>query len=199
MQLSRATDVVDYQPGLRAYTTPKGIRCVEVDYWANTDRPENGEWANEQRRLYHTDRDWRREMERDWTSPAGDPFFSEFVEIGEAHYVHMASRIITGGPGKPPVPVYRAYDLGELRPACIWFQYSPISDRLWFYREFMPHDLGTHHFRDAVRYLSNQLPYEVLDPAARRWVDHYASKPSGAHCPPPWFPPGTHFVDVSGK
>jgi hypothetical protein len=138
-------------------------------------------------------------MERDWSSPAGDPYFSEFVEIGADRYVHVAHKIITSSPGKPPTPVYRSYDLGERRPACTWFQYSPVSDRLWFYREFMPHDLGTHHFRDAVRYLSGQLDLASLDPAARRWVDAYASKPNGSHCPPPWFPLGTHFVDISGK
>ena len=194
-----ATNIITYRPGLRAYTTPRGIRVIEIDYWANPDHPENGEWANAQRRLTATDRDWRREMERDWSSPAGDPLFPEFSEIGAQAYIHVATKIITAPPGRPPLPVYRSYDLGERRPACVWYQYSPISDRFWFYREFMPHDLGTHHFRDAVRYLSGEIPATDLDTAARKWVDAYAAKPTGAHCPPPWFPVGTRFVDVSGK
>jgi hypothetical protein len=172
-------DIVEYRRGLRAYTTPRGIRCVEVDYFANPEHPENGEWANGQRILYATDRDWRREMERDWSSPAGDPYFPEFSEVGVDKYVVMVRNIIVAPRGKAPIPVYRCYDLGERRPACVWLQYSPLSDRFWAYREFMPHDLGTHYFRDAVRYLSGQIELGDLAYEAR--------------------PPGTHFVDITGK
>lgn len=195
-------DVEDYGPGLRAFTTPRGIRVIEIDYWVNPTH--DPAWANEQRRLYHTTKSWRREMERDWSTPAGDPYFPEFTEIGSHRFTHMAESLIKG-------PVFRTFDLGGRRPAAHWFQYTKAKwageppdrewqwDRLWFYREFMPHDVMVHQFVDAVKYLSNELEYSALDKPSREWVDVYAAKPSGAHCPPPWFPKGVNFLNVAGK
>lgn len=185
-----ATRIVRPLPGLVSYTTPRGIRVTEIRYWANPSHDDA--WANGARPLYATHRDWRREMELDWTSPSGDPFFPEFVEVGRPHFEHTVTRLIAG-------PVYRSFDFGRRRPACTWFQYSAKSDRVWFYREFMPHDLGTHDFRDAVRHFSNELEYEKLSDRAKRWVDSYASRPSNAHCPPPWFPLGTRYINLAGK
>lgn len=192
----QATDVRNYMTGLQAYTTPRGFRVISLDYFADEDHTE--EWANKERKLY-TARDWRREYERDWSTPSGEPYYPEFVEIGRSRFIKRVDRLIKG-------PVFRSYDFGGRRPACTWFQYSPKADRLWLYREFMPHNLQAHQFRDAVRYLSGELAYEQLpecsgnqEGCARSWVDVYANKLSGAHCAPPWFPPGTRFVDISGK
>jgi hypothetical protein len=186
-----ATDVVEYRPGLRSYTTPRGIRVVEIDYWVNPSH--DTAWANKQRPLYHSTKDWRREMERDWSSPAGDPYFPIFTQLGAERYVFLQTQFVEQW------PVFRAFDFGRRRPACVWFQYSPKQDRIIGYREFMPHNIGTHDFRDAVKYLSNQLNRSQLTPEAERWVDEYAARSSGAHCPPPWFPLGTKFLDIGGK
>lgn len=185
----RASDVRDYLPGLKAFTTPRGFRVIKIHYYADTEHTE--EWALEERKKYSS-RDWRREFELDWSSPSGEAFYPEFSEVGKDRFIKRVERLIKG-------PVFRAYDFGSRRPACVWFQYSPKADRLWLYREFMPHDLQAHEFRDAVRVLSGELEYEAAPERSRRWVDIYAAKPSGAHCPPPWFPPGTKFVDISGK
>lgn len=183
-----ATNVIDYRPGLSAYTSPRGARVMVLRLEADDDH--TPEWQVEERRRYTT-KDWRREMEGDWSTPAGDPFFPQFSELGRDKYVWLAKRLIQG-------PVFRSYDTGRRRPAVTFFQYSPKSDRIWGLREFMPHDLQTHEFRDAVRYLSGQLAYEALPDRARRWVDFYAARPSGSHCPPPWFPMGTPFIDIGG-
>lgn len=194
LQAAQATDVVDYLPGLRAYTTPKGIRVLEIDYWA--DPAHDQAWTLEARRL-QTTRDWRREMERDWSSPAGDPYFPSFQAIGREKFIRMAPNLIDG-------PVFVSLDFGARRPAMTCFQYSPKSDRLWLLREFMPHNILTHQFRDACRVLLGLLPYSaVTDPDVRYWVDVYAGKPSGSHCPPPWFPPADvrrhPFIYIAGK
>ena len=181
-------NLIEYRPGLRAYTSPRGIRVIEVDWWA--DPAHDTLWA-ERARVTVPDKDWRREMGRDWSTPAGDAFFPAFSEIGRARCVMPATRLISGY-------VYRAFDFGRRRPACIWFQYSLKSDRAWLLREFMPHDLQTHDFRDAVRFLSNQLPWEQVPERAQRWVEAYTMRPSGIHCPPPWFPLGVRFLDISG-
>lgn len=190
MEIAKATDRIIYRPGLSAYTTPRGIRVLELDWYADPTHDEV--WAAEARRLYETTRAWRREMERDWSSPAGEPFYPEYGEIGPEKFKHMMTKMIAG-------PVYRSFDFGVRRPAASWFQYSPRSDRVHWIREFMPHDLQTHEFRDCVRYLSGELEYALLTDRSKRWVDAYANKPSGAHCPPPWFPLGTRFINLSGK
>lgn len=148
-------------------------------------------WQLEERKKY-SNKDWRREMEGDWSSPAGDPYFPIFSEVGREAYVHQAKRLIKG-------PVFRSYDTGGRRPAAVWFQYSPRDHRIWILREYMPHDQLTHEFRDAVRYLSNQLEWSRVPYRAQQWVDAYAAKASGLMTPPPWFPLGTRFVDIAGK
>jgi hypothetical protein len=178
-------------PGYRAYTTPRGLRIVEIDYWANPSH--DGKWAAEQRPLHATNKDWRREMERDWSSPAGEPYFPVFSQIGREMYEHLQKQFVDQW------PIFRSYDFGRRRPAAVWFQYSPSQDRVIAYREFMPRDLQTHEFRDAVRFLSGQLEEKDLkSDFARQAIDQYAARPSGAHCPPPWFPPGTMFMDFTG-
>lgn len=185
-----ALDLVQYRRGLTAYTTPKGIRVLVLRLGAaTTDTPE---WIFNEKRRY-TQKQWRREMEGDWSSPAGEPYFPVFSELGgRAVYVLPMKKLIRGA-------VYRAYDTGRRRPACVWFQYSPKSDRVVLLREFMPHDLQTHEFRDAVRYLSRQCDFDELTERARFWVSEYSNRQSGGHCPPPWFPHGTRFFDIGGK
>lgn len=181
---------ITYVPGLTAHTTPRGIRILEIDYWANPSH--NEAWATSARRLYASNKDWRREMDRDWSTPAGDPYFPEFSENGEQLYLEMARRMIKS-------PVVRSLDFGRRKPACTWFQYSQPSDRIWLYREFMPADLGAHDFADAIKYLSGEIPIDQLAPKARAWVEAYAARPTGSHCPPPWFPLGTRFINIAGK
>jgi hypothetical protein len=179
-----------YRPGLFAFTSPKGIRVVVLRLNADPEL-HTPEWERQERTKYLS-KDWRREMEGDWTTPAGEPYFPIFQELGRDRYIHTATEILKG-------PVIRSYDFGRRYPACTWFQYSPQSDRVWLYREFMPQDLQTHEFRDCVRHLSGQLGYDTLSSRSRRWIDAYAAKPSASHCPPPWFPTGTHFIDIGGK
>lgn len=179
-----------YRHGLEAFTTPRGYRVLVLRLGADPD--DTPEWIQKARRGYPSERAWRREMEGDWSSPTGDPYFPVFGEIGRERYIHMATRLIKG-------PVFRSFDFGRRRPACTWFQYSPKSDRLWGLREFMPHDLLTHEFRDAVRYLSGEVPLDAIPERAQRWVEVYGARPTGAHCPPPWFPLGTRFIDIGGK
>jgi len=185
----RGTNISRYRDGLMAFTNPQGARVLVLRLGADPD--DTPEWINEQRRSYDA-RKWRREMEGDWSTPSGDPYFPGFSEIGKDKFVHVATRLIGG-------PVFRSFDFGRRRPACTWFQYSAKSDRAWLLREFMPHEIQTHEFRDAVRFLSGEIEYDAIPDRAKRWADAYAAKPSGAHCAPPWFPLGTKFIDLAGK
>ena len=185
----RATEIETPVRGMLAYTSPRGDRVIVLKNFV--DPAHDASWEKEERRKYNS-RDWRREQENDWSTPSGAPYIPEFGDIGKDKFIRLVERLIPG-------PVFRSYDFGRRRPACTWFQYHPGEDRMWGYREFMPHDLQTHEFRDAVRYFSGEIEYAELPPRAQRWVDIYAAKPSCAHCPPPWFPPGTRFVDLTGK
>ena len=173
--------------GCNAYTTPRGIRVIELDFWADTAR--NEEWEKKEKKLYASEKDWRRENLRDWTSAEGDCFYPEFIEIGKERYIRAL-------PALAKLPVVRSFDFGFRRPACTWIQYAAGSDRVWWIREFMPHDLGTHDFRDCVQYLSGLLDFEALTPRSKDWIRLYASKPGAPQ--PPWFPSTTDYFDVSG-
>ncbi len=173
--------------GCNAYVTPRGIKVVELDYWAD---PARGEAWRDREKVKYSEKDWRRENLRDWTSAEGDIFYPEWGDNGgRERYVHQLERLAK-------LPIVRSFDFGFRRPACTWLQYSPSSDRVWVVREFMPHDLGTHDFRDAVQFLSGQFDYSGLTPRARDWVDLYAGKAGAPK--PPWFASTTDFFDVSG-
>ena len=178
---------MDTPQGCNAFDTPRGIRVVELDFWADCDR--GVEWEQREKIKYASEKDWRRENMRDWTSAEGDVFYPEFQEHGKARYVLPLRELAK-------LPVVRSFDFGFRRPACTWIQYAANSDRVWWIREFMPHDLGTHDFRDAVQYLSGVLDYESLTPRAKDWIDLYAAKENAPK--PPWFPSTTDYFDVSG-
>lgn len=173
--------------GCASRVTPRGIKVVELDYWADPGRDEA--WKDKEK-IKYSEKDWRRENLRDWTSAEGDIFYPEWNDNGgKPKYVVPLPRLAK-------LPIVRSFDFGFRRPACTWLQYSPGSDRVWVVREFMPHDLGTHDFRDAVQFLSGQFDYSGLTPRARDWVDLYAGKQDAPQ--PPWFASTSDFFDVSG-
>ena len=173
--------------GCNAYITPRGIKVVELDYWADAARDEN--WRDREKVKY-SEKDWRRENMRDWTSAEGDTFYPEWMDNGGR------DKYVIRLPSLAKLPVVRSFDFGFRRPACTWIQYSPSQDRVWVIREFMPHDLGTHDFRDAVQFLSGRFEYSGLTDRARDWIDLYAGKAGAPQ--PPWFASTTDFFDVSG-
>lgn len=167
-------------PGELTYTV------VELDYWADPDRDEA--WAARQMAAMPSLHAWRREFLRDWTTSAGSPFYPE-VATDADRYIRRLPRLISG-------PVYRGWDFGYRRPACVWLQWSPASRRLWAIREVLPENLDTYAHRDLVLYCSGQRALDDLKnrPRALEWVRVLEDGP----CPPPWFPPGTRFVDYAG-
>jgi hypothetical protein len=175
------------EKGLKCRTTPRGIRVITLHWSADPAR--DNEWRDKEKVYYASEKDWRREQELDWTSAEGDVFYPEFGEIGREKFVAPAKELIKG-------PVYRSFDFGFRRPACTWFQYAPESDRVWVLREFMPHELGTHDFRDAVLYLSGQLDFGALNERAQFWIRNYEERDSGVGTP--WFPMGTDYFDIGG-
>lgn len=174
-------------PGFRHRVTPRGYDVVELDAWADPAR--DAHWHDEMRRRATSAADFARNVGRNWNITSGKTFYPEFAEIGREAYLYEP-------PGLLKVPVIRGWDFGYRAPAMCFSQYSPKSDRWFVLREFCPHGISAHHFRDVVRYLSGQLGLEALDDPTREWVEMLSGLPGVPR--PPWFPPGTPFVDLSG-
>ena len=142
---------------------------------------------------------YRREILIDWSIASGSVYYHDFVEKPEK-YVYPAMSY------DPALPIYRGWDFGVRRPACLWMQ-KIGKDRLNILREFQPENVDPYSFGYAVMYLSGQLSLEQLSPypRAKTWVDRYRDEqPSefgGVQYDfpkPPWFKPGAKFVDFSG-
>lgn len=173
--------------GIRCHTTPAGHRVITLDYWAIPARRKPS-WRTKMEASLGSRR-FRREFSRDWASGTGDPYYPEFAENGRERYVVPITKIPTG------VTLFRGFDLGGRHPACVWGAYSPAQDRVWVFREFDPNGLGTHHFRDAVMYLSGDLDAESLEDLPRSWVDQFSFR---FKTPAPWFERGLPWENVSG-
>lgn len=174
-------------PGMTARTTSRGHRVIDLDWWADPARGE--EWLAEARRRSTSASEFQRNVLRNWHISGGLAVYPEFSEIGRERFVYDAPELLR-------LPVLRGWDLGLRHPVCVWMQYAPKSDRVYVLREFEPKGIAAHHFRDVCRYLSGQMPRTALDADSLEWVQMQESLPDMPK--PPWFPPGTTFVDLSG-
>lgn len=174
-------------PGFKARTTARGYRVLELDAWADPTRDDA--WLARVRRGAARVADFEREVMRNWHITSGATYYPEFSEIGREKFLFEPTGLLSG-------PVIRGWDFGWRAPACVWLQYSRKSDRVYVLREFAPHGIGAHHFRDVCRYLSGQIGREGLDEPAVEWVQMLEGLPGIPT--PPWFLPGTQFVDLSG-
>lgn len=174
-------------PGFAARTTERGIRVVELDYYADPARGEA--WLEMARKRSTSLAEFQRNVLRNWGITSGTTFYPEFGEIGRDAYLFEPPALLKGA-------VIRGWDFGWRAPVCVWMQYSTKSDRVYVLREFAPRGISAHHFRDVCRYLSGQLEREALDGPALEWVVMLGDLPGVPR--PPWFPPGTVFADLSG-
>jgi hypothetical protein len=160
---------------------------VELDACADPAR--GAEWLIGARKRAASEADFQREICRNWSIVSGAIYYPEFSALGRDKYLFEPTELLAS-------PVIRGWDFGWRAPACVWLQYSPTADRVYVLREFTPRGISAHHFRDVARYLSGQYPYEDLDSIGREWVATYSDWPGVPK--PPWFAPGTQFVDLSG-
>lgn len=179
---------MDEIAGYRARTTQRGIRVVSLDYYADPAR--GPEWLEMVRRRSTSLAEFQRNVLRNWSISGGDSVYPEFAEIGREKYIYEPPSLLKQ-------PVVRGWDLGKRHPACVWFQYAAKSDRVYVLREFEPHGIAAHHFRDACRYLSGQLNREELDSPTLEWIIMQERLPGMPK--PPWFPRSTMFIDLAGN
>lgn len=181
-------------PGLKIRHNSRGYCVVELDFIADRAK-RDPKWAKAQRRRYPQDRDWQREMKRNWTVASGDAFFPEF-QLKPEIFLHPIKSLL-------PSPVARGWDFGFRCPSCVWMQLAP-SGRVAFLREIVPEQIDIHNFRDLVLYLSGELEYRQLERRARRRaieiVELILAKneyPWTDYPDPPWFE-NMRFIDFAG-
>jgi hypothetical protein len=143
-------------------------------------------------------KDYRREHRLDWTSSSGEIYYPEFAQDPRKY--------VNPGLGfTKDAPVYRGWDFGIRHPACVWAQV--VKGNLHILREVLPEQIDGYSFCKLVLYLSGQLEESVLQryPRAYRWMhkiqgydaQEYEGKEL-AYPQPPWFEPGTRFLDFAG-
>lgn len=170
---------------------------VEIDYFA--DPAKDAAWAAATRMGLLNEQQFRREFKRDWVTAKGKAFYPEY-QLHRTKYVRVMPELINA-------PVYRGWDFGFNKPGCLWMQYSPSERRLWCLREMLPSDIDTNSFAILIKYLSGDVGRDTLAkwPKAAYWVNHLERQHERAkphekhkHPRPPFFPPGTHYIDYSG-
>lgn len=182
--------------GFNVRRNSSGYAIVEIDLEADPNK--RGEkFLEELHRRQPNEREFRREYLRDWTVAAGETFYPEWgTNGGEESYIKPIAHLIDG-------PVFRAWDFGFRRPACVWFQVDPETERVWVIREILASNINTWAFADLVLFLSgeveiDELPEDTLSDVLK-WANRLASDPR--YPEPPWFewkrvPP--RFVDLCG-
>lgn len=141
---------------------------VHIDYWADP-RKREADWAVRMRARLGEQR-FRREILRDWTVAAGEPYFLE-VANDPMGYVFEPTFLMDA-------PIYVGLDFGRRHPAACWLQHDQKADRIFVLREWMPAQIDAHSFRDVVLWLSGAIPYEQLQPYAKAWADRLNRDPS---------------------
>ena len=143
------------------------IHAIRLHYTADPAKRGAVWLANARAKM--TDRlAFNREYEIDWSSTTGLPFYTQFYDkyAEDPSYYVRPLRLPTKG------VIYRGFDFGFRKPACVWFSVSP-SGRVFIYREFLPKDIDVFSFRDAVRFLSGEIPRDHKDLVRRERADQW--------------------------
>jgi len=137
--------------GVRRWYTKKGWCVFEIHYTADPSK-RTKEWYAKALDSMPDLQSFNREFEVDWASTSGLPFYPQFYK----KYSEDRSWFIR--PQKLPSAgvVYRGFDYGFRKPACIWL-HQTSDGRVRILREFAPENIDVYEFRDAVKVLSGQL------------------------------------------
>lgn len=106
-------------PGVRGWRTDEGWLVLRLHYSADPERADES-WIAEQLQGYRggkEGRDWRREMEIDFTAYKGEPVYTGFDpedSVKETLY-------------RPELPLWRGWDFGYRHPAVVFAQLWPAT------------------------------------------------------------------------
>lgn len=147
-------------PGMRGWKTSEGWTVLRLHYLADPERATD-EWITDQLRGYRggrEGRDWRREMEIDFSAYSGDPVYSLF-NIDETVRETMY---------RPELPLWRGWDFGYRHPAVVFLQLHPPSSKAPDGTLVYLHEVYPTLDREAVPGIKTaDLAQLVLDETAR--------------------------------
>jgi len=176
---------------------PKNFTILRIEHYA--DPSKNDKWAENLRRTFTSDVEFRREFKIDRSTHAGKPFYPAFAQYPKRYIATYKTRRLIHA------PVVRGWDAGKRNPACCWLQWSRRSRRAIVWNEIAGKDIDMYAFRDLVKYLSGQLSYDSLvahTTAAgtnRAYELLEELKLDKRYPEPPWYSgPGHSFLDIGG-
>lgn len=112
-------------PGVRGWQTSEGWTVLRLHYTADPERTTEA-WLAEHLLGYRggmEGRDWRREMEVDFSAYKGEPVYPEF----DSEDAIKATRY------NPHLPLWRGWDFGYRHPAVVWAQLWPDNTLAWLH------------------------------------------------------------------
>lgn len=175
--------------GVRFWRNKKGWAVMEIRYDADPDK-RSPEWLQATVDSMPDYQSFAREFLIDWTSTTGLPFYPVFYK----RYAEERSYFIREQKAPPGAQVFRGFDFGFRKPACVW-AYQSSDGVMRILREFTPENIDVYEFRDAVLVLSGELaidsPRMKNRTRALQWLERVNPEP-------PWFPAGTSFVNFCG-
>lgn len=101
-------------PGVRGWKTDEGWTVLRLHYSADPERVTDA-WLEEAKQGYRggfEGRDWRREMEIDFSAYKGDPVYPLFDPADSVKPTEY----------NPHLPLWRGWDFGYRHPAVVWMQ-----------------------------------------------------------------------------
>jgi hypothetical protein len=165
--------------GFSVRRTAKGYTVVEIDWFAHPERGK--EYLDHMRAVMPSEATFQREILRQWVSSRSGVLYPEYAPA-RPNILREPRELLAG-------PIYRGWDFGGNRSACVWAQFSPASQRVWILRELSPTDIGTHSLRDLVLYLSGQGERSELASRPQQILGGIEN----AGMVTPWFLPGNQY------
>lgn len=183
-----------FDDGIEARRTSKGHCLVTLHWWCQAHR-RNRKWYDAMRAKFDSEFEFEQEFGINWAAGSGTAYFPEFVRRGPAAYTAAAPGLY------PDLPIFRGWDFGTSRPACVWGQIDE-SGRVWVMREIAPTNIDIHQFRDLVLYLSGQLQYEQLEKRDHQraiQIVNEINEPDSGYPETPWFTASLRqWIDYAG-
>ncbi len=136
--------------GVWIRTNRNGWTALELDYsmlpWRDPETPEGKAWETEEKGSMPS-ADWEREYGRSFDTYDGTPVYGTDFKSG----FHSAPSLVF----REDWPVFRSWDYGYNRPACIIGQITS-SGQLRCVHELLGHKISIQVFADIVKYVCGQ-------------------------------------------